>query len=48
MDVTGTFFNKLRTLAVTLEKQAEQFKQIFLEDEGENVVNNCFASESLC
>ncbi|XP_013916004.1 PREDICTED: spindle and kinetochore-associated protein 3 [Thamnophis sirtalis] len=33
MDVTGTFFNKLRTLAVTLEKQAEQFKQILLEDE---------------
>ncbi|XP_058042315.1 spindle and kinetochore-associated protein 3 isoform X1 [Ahaetulla prasina] len=33
MDVTGTFFNKLRTLAVTLEKQAEQFKQILLENE---------------
>ncbi|KAM6448533.1 spindle and kinetochore-associated protein 3 isoform 1-T1 [Liasis olivaceus] len=35
MDVTGTFFNKLRTLAVTLEKQAEQLKQIFLGEDGE-------------
>ncbi|XP_070605873.1 spindle and kinetochore-associated protein 3 [Erythrolamprus reginae] len=35
MDVTGTFFNKLRTLAVTLEKQAEQFKQILQEDDEE-------------
>uniref|UniRef100_A0A8C5RYK2 Spindle and kinetochore associated complex subunit 3 n=1 Tax=Laticauda laticaudata TaxID=8630 RepID=A0A8C5RYK2_LATLA len=33
MDVTGTFFNKLRTLAVTLQKQADHFKQILLEDE---------------
>lgn len=29
MDVTGSFFDKLRTLAVTLEKQTEQLKQIF-------------------
>ncbi|KAK9402416.1 spindle and kinetochore-associated protein 3 [Crotalus adamanteus] len=35
MDVTGTFFNKLRTLAVTLEKQAEQFKQILLKEDEE-------------
>ncbi|XP_063161839.1 spindle and kinetochore-associated protein 3 [Candoia aspera] len=35
MDVTGAFFNKLRTLSVTLEKQAEQFKQIFLGEDGE-------------
>ncbi|XP_061484551.1 spindle and kinetochore-associated protein 3 isoform X2 [Rhineura floridana] len=32
MDVTRNFFNKLRTLAVTLEKQAEQFKHIFQSD----------------
>ncbi|XP_053161530.1 spindle and kinetochore-associated protein 3 isoform X2 [Hemicordylus capensis] len=29
MDVTGSFFHKLRTLAVTLEKEAEQLKQTF-------------------
>ncbi|XP_066478289.1 spindle and kinetochore-associated protein 3 [Tiliqua scincoides] len=29
MDVTGSFFDKLRTLAVTVEKQTEQLKQIF-------------------
>lgn len=29
MDVTGSFFDKLRALAVTLEKQAEQLKQTF-------------------
>ena len=32
MDVTGSFFNKLRTLAATLEKQAEQLKQVFQGD----------------
>ncbi|KAJ7320181.1 hypothetical protein JRQ81_019692 [Phrynocephalus forsythii] len=32
MDVTGSFFNKLRTLAVTLEKQIEQLKHVFHAD----------------
>ncbi|XP_062983890.1 spindle and kinetochore-associated protein 3 [Elgaria multicarinata webbii] len=35
MDVTGNFFNKLRSIAVTLEKQTEQFKQVFHGDNSE-------------
>ncbi|XP_044297433.1 spindle and kinetochore-associated protein 3 isoform X2 [Varanus komodoensis] len=35
MDVTGNFFNKLRSIAVTLEKQTKQFKQVFHGDDTE-------------
>nr|XP_028582141.1 spindle and kinetochore-associated protein 3 [Podarcis muralis]XP_028582142.1 spindle and kinetochore-associated protein 3 [Podarcis muralis] len=35
MDISGMFFNKLRTLAVTVEKEAEQLKQIFQSEDTE-------------
>ncbi|XP_054830059.1 spindle and kinetochore-associated protein 3 isoform X1 [Eublepharis macularius] len=35
MDLTGSFFGKLRALVVTLERQAEQLKQVFHGDETE-------------
>nr|XP_056714127.1 spindle and kinetochore-associated protein 3 [Euleptes europaea] len=35
MDSTGSFFSKLRALAITLERQAEQLKQAFRGDETE-------------
>ncbi|KAM4796099.1 spindle and kinetochore-associated protein 3 [Rhinophrynus dorsalis] len=35
MSVTGNFFSKLRSLAITLEKETEQLEQVFSKDENE-------------
>ncbi|XP_053312408.1 spindle and kinetochore-associated protein 3 [Spea bombifrons] len=37
MALTGSFFNRLRSLAVTLEKETEQLENVFTQDESDYV-----------